>query len=376
MKQLRIYFKNDDCEKISWNYEADANEAQYGTSIDATLKKIAQSVTDVIFIVPQHWVYQTHIDVADKNAKQLLAAAAYQLEDQFAEDVDNLHFAQGSTVNGIVPFVVIKHSKMKCLLEFEKQFQINASSIINEMALCDMPNAGEINVYPHEDYFLLACHDTSQNAVCHQDQVEFLLKHCVTQNNSLKINRINKQQFNLSEISIDLSQCINLKQKTYSQGHVWQELAKLYAMPALLLMVIVIVVMFNFWQSNQQLQVEVAALQEQQNTLLNDSIKNYSSSSHAKTALIKALQKQQGSAQQSGFIAAFHQFLKLKKSVDNIELTKVEYKNNKLIVDVSANNLQQLDRLIASLKNNFKVKVAQMDSSNNESQGRFIMENL
>lgn len=375
MKQLKLYFKDESCEQISWRYEADNDDVQQGTSIDSAFKQMAQSASDVIFIVPQHWVYETTINVADKNAKQLLAAVAYQLEDQFAEDVENLHFAQGSVVNDSVPFVVIKHSKMQCLLDFEKQHHINATHIINEMAFCASPNAGEVNVYAHEKHFLFAFHGVSKNAICHQDQLEFFLNHCVTQNADLIINKIDKTEFNLLSTPIDLSQCINLKQKAYSQGHVWQELAKNYVTPVILLLFVVIIVLFNFWQSNQQIQTKIDAIQQQQNNLLSQSIKNLSSSSNAKTVLIKALQKQQGSAQQSGFIAAFHQFLMLKKNVKNIKITKVEYRNNKLIVDVSANNLQQLDQLIVSLKSNFIVTVANMDSSNNESQGRFIMEN-
>jgi len=379
VKQLRIYFKNKDCEQIKWCYLADQAEPQHGNSLESPFKQLAQAANDIIFVVPQFWVYETHIDIADKNAKQLLAAAAYQLEDQLAEDVDDLHFAQGQEQNGFVPFVAIKDELMQSIIAFEKRHHLVSNVIITEMSLCAQPEEGEVNVFEHEQHILLKSTDATQNTVCQKSQLDFFLQHYASQNSAVKINRCDELGADLLCSAIELAQSINLKQKDYSTGHIWQAVAKSFALPMILLLILGVLTLLNIWQSNQEMAQQVNAIQQQQVQLLNGSLKAYSSTIAPKTALIKALQKQQGSQQQNGFIPWFNQFLTAKHTLNNnqkntLKLVKVDYKNNKLLIDVIAKNLQQLDQLIVALKERFKVTVAQMDSSNNQSQGRFVLE--
>ncbi len=374
MKQLRIYFKNEDLDQISWCYLADEAMLQQGESLDPSLKKLAQTANEVVFIMPQNWVYETNINVAEKNAKQLLSAAAYQLEDQLAEDVDDLHFAQGQEQDNLVPFIAIKHLIMQRIAEFEKNNQITATNIINEMSLCATAENDEVNVYLNDQHFLFKSSDNSKNTLCPESQIDFFIDHLKRQNSDIVINRLDQKQDDFLCLPIDLTNHINLKQKDYSTGHVWQAIAKSLALPLVLMSLLGFLFVFNIWQTNQVLGDQIQNIQAKQSVLLKRSLPGYSGSGNAKRSLIKALQKQQGEEKQSGFMAMFHQFLLSKKKVKGIQLVKVDFKKLKLLVDVSANNLQQLDQLIIALKEYFKVTVSQMDSSNNESQGRFILE--
>lgn len=372
MKQLRIYFKNDDLTSISWCYLIDGRQQEQGNELNDAFKQCARATSDTVLLVPHYWVYETSIDISDKNAKQLLAAAAYQLEEQLAEDVDDLHFAQGNTVDQLVPFIAIKHEKMQGLLAFEKTHQLKASMIVTEMSLCQQPADGEVNVVQHDQHYLFKSSDNAQNAICHLQQIDFFTQHFKSHYPDIVISRLEQQELLCS--NIDLTTAINLKQKSYSQSYAWQAMAKQLTFPIILILLIGVLVVVNQWQENQQLFQKVTEVKQQQSNVLKTALKEFSSTDNAKITLIKALQKQQSVSQQSGFIFDFYLFLNAKKMVTSVVLEKVDYRKNQLIIDVKANNLQQLDQLTVLMKNDFKVTVSQMDSSNNGSQGRFILE--
>lgn len=376
MKQLRIYFKNDECDQINWCYLSDNAEAQIGHDLNDALKTHVSNATEIVFVVPQYWVYETNIDVSDKNNKQLLSAAAYQLEDQLAEDVDLLHFAQGSADNDVVPFVAITHYRMSCLQAFEKQNSITATHIINEMALCAKPNDGELNINEYDGHYLINSNDKSFNTICQAQQLDFFLNRYQQNDADIVINRLFDEQIDLLQCQLDLNNCVNLKQKDYSQKHVWQKVAKNFVLPAIFLLLTASFLVFNQWQENELIKNQIDSIKKEQFALIASNIKDSQKNSNAKVQLIKALQKQRDANQQGGFLSGFYEFLKAKQTIKTIELIKIDYRNEALTVNVTAENLQQLDQLIVELKKQFKVTVSQMDSSNDTSQGRFILEQL
>lgn len=371
-KQLRIYFKDNTLSTFNWCYLIDGVQQQAGDELSDLFKPCVQSANDSIFIVAQFWVYETSIAINDKNAKQLLTAPAYQLEDQLAEDVDDLHFAQGNASDNKVPFIAIKHELMQSLIAFEKNNGLTASAIVNEMSLCSPPDAGEINMLEHLQHILFKSSDNAQNAVCHHRQIDFFRQHFKSQHPNLSINQIAQTDLLCSDVNF--ANCINLKQKMYSQGHAWQSMAKQLALPIVLMVLVVALLMFNQWQENQQLKNKIVSVKQQQTKILNQHLKQFSPSNNIKSTLIKALQKQQSSGQQSGFIFYFHEFIKVKKHIPSVRLIKVDYRKKQLIIDIKANNLQQLDQLMVLMKKDFKVTLSQMDSSNNTSQARIVLE--
>ncbi|MDX1518375.1 MAG: type II secretion system protein GspL, partial [Woeseiaceae bacterium] len=71
-------------------------------------------------------------DVPARGAK-LLAALPYALEDQVADDVDELHFAAGHRdADGTLPVAVVRHDRLEAWLERLEQAGIEATRIVPE----------------------------------------------------------------------------------------------------------------------------------------------------------------------------------------------------------------------------------------------------
>ncbi len=88
---------------------------------------------EVIVLVPAACVLTTTVDIPVKRGQRLLAALPYALEEQLADDVENLHFAAGASLeDGRIPVAVVADEFMRSWLSRLGESEIAASRIIAE----------------------------------------------------------------------------------------------------------------------------------------------------------------------------------------------------------------------------------------------------
>lgn len=114
------------------------SDAGTGTLNDA-LAEIAER--PVIVLVPGTEVLTSFVSMPVKGAR-LLAALPYALEDQLADDVDNLHFAPGKRGdNGRLPVAVVARPQMQSWLDLLESAGIKPARLVPENhGLARIPN--------------------------------------------------------------------------------------------------------------------------------------------------------------------------------------------------------------------------------------------
>ncbi len=118
---------------VSW-IAVDSNGTRRGQAGHGTLADAASEVKerDVIVLVPATEVLTLSADIPARGAR-LLAALPYALEDQVADDVDELHFAAGRRdADGRLPVAVVRHDRLETWLERLEQAGIEAARIVPE----------------------------------------------------------------------------------------------------------------------------------------------------------------------------------------------------------------------------------------------------
>jgi len=95
----------------------------------------------VIGLVPSVDVLRTRADVPVRGTGKILQALPYALEEQLADDIEELHFAAGErTGDGEVPVAVVRHDKMDSWREQLAAEEIELAAIYTEGdALGDIP---------------------------------------------------------------------------------------------------------------------------------------------------------------------------------------------------------------------------------------------
>lgn len=85
--------------------------------------------------VPGEWVNLLTTEIPSRSRAQLLQAIPFALEEQLAEDVDQLHFALGSSDTGSHPVAVIAHRRMEEMLALAHQVGLRPQRLLPEPLL-------------------------------------------------------------------------------------------------------------------------------------------------------------------------------------------------------------------------------------------------
>ena len=113
----------------------DSNGTRLSPPVTGPLSEANKDVAGraVIVLVPATTVLTTTVDIPIRGGARLQAALPFALEEQLADDVENLHFAAGvRRDSGLLPVAVVAHSKMQDWLERLHEAGISASKIVPE----------------------------------------------------------------------------------------------------------------------------------------------------------------------------------------------------------------------------------------------------
>jgi len=93
----------------------DSNGTRTGAPLTGELADAAGDIGDrsVIVLVPATTALTTTVNIPIKGGSRLLAALPFALEEQLADDIDDLHFAAGvRRDSGLVPVAIVAHEQM------------------------------------------------------------------------------------------------------------------------------------------------------------------------------------------------------------------------------------------------------------------------
>lgn len=131
---LVIRLAEDSADQVSWIAVNDQG-TRLGHPASGTLEDAARNAHDrpVIVLVPSTEVLSVAVDIPAKGGARLRAALPFALEDQVADDVDELHFAHGTRLaNGRWPVAVVRKARMEEWLERLAAADIEPSRIVPE----------------------------------------------------------------------------------------------------------------------------------------------------------------------------------------------------------------------------------------------------
>jgi len=113
----------------------DSNGTRTGPPVAGPLAEAVRDVGDrnIIVLVPATTVLTTSVNIPIKGGSRLRAALPYALEEQLADDIDDLHFAAGARrESGQVPVAVVAHEQILEWLERLDEAGLSASMIVPE----------------------------------------------------------------------------------------------------------------------------------------------------------------------------------------------------------------------------------------------------
>ncbi len=152
---LVIRLDVDPEQAVSW-IAVDSNGTRTSAPISGPLDEAVSDVGDrsVIVLVPATTVLTTTANIPIKGGSRLLAALPFALEEQLADDIDDLHFAAGTRRDsGQIPVAVVAHDQMSDWLDRLDEAGLSVSKIVPEnYGLARIPGTMSLAVCRRPDF--------------------------------------------------------------------------------------------------------------------------------------------------------------------------------------------------------------------------------
>ncbi|WP_298775203.1 type II secretion system protein GspL [uncultured Shewanella sp.] len=133
----------------------------------------------VDILVPTSTITLTSVDLPEGNQRQAIKALPFMLEENLAQDVDELHFVVGKTQGSRLPVGVVSHEQMQLWLAWLSDAQLSIQRIVPDCLALPLEECHWAAMQFEEDYLLRT--GESSGVALSKDWVDTALVHLITQ---------------------------------------------------------------------------------------------------------------------------------------------------------------------------------------------------
>ncbi|MDM8547590.1 type II secretion system protein GspL [Candidatus Venteria ishoeyi] len=353
---------------------------------EGSLEKLPPFRGSLVVLLPTTEILLSSVKLPIKQTQRIRQAVPYALEENLADDVENLHFALGQRDKaGNQAVAVISHHFMQSILQRLKNASLQVHSLLPDVLAVPYPSNGWGILYlgglalvrtgAHSGFAIeqaqlpewcqLALNDKSLtkpetiDLYSHDSGTE-LLQGLATQ--GIEIHLQQQEQGAIALLAETLkkppkaaSLPLNLIQTPYQQRDLLQALWKPWRLTAGLLVLWLALWLGLAWQENQQLQQQKISLKQQINALYRETFPKARKIVNPKVQMERALnqlkQQNRKGKQDEGLLQLLLSSHIALLQTPKFYLKKLDYQKNTLHLDFELASLQDLESLKQKLKN-------------------------
>lgn len=371
MSRLILRFYDDQYDDFDWTVvdtDAAATEVKWQQSSESELGRLSSQYSlPVVLVIPQQQVYLTEFELPDKTSRQVLASIEYQIEDQLAQDTEAQHYSIGKLSGNKVPVVVVEQAVMLTCQSLQQKFGLRVVQILPEMYLCPWGGQnGEVGLLPSKQGLVLRYGEHQ----CVKCLPEVLMPILDLINRQVAIEHINcyveseiaMQNLSIESYSADVilpqsgeleftsNDVINLQQRQFQASSNWARLFQVWKGVAVAAMVLLAITLFNRVMVLQDMEDRLQSIKASQYALIKDHVgPRVNQDSNLKKEMIKLLQQDNSATQTVDFLRLLLEFSQARAAFSSIEIIKIGYQRDRLSVDISSKQLNDVEALHAKL---------------------------
>ncbi len=325
----------------------------------------------IVLLVPSEDVVLTETDLPIRQRAKLLQAVPYSLEEQFAEDVDQLHFAVGERqANGRIPVYGVAHQRMQQWLAPFEERGLTPKAMVPDVACLPGP--------VDETHWTALCerqHATVrtgpyQGFVCETEALpDFVSLAEGGENLKLQVWRckdadasVLKQlsvQYDEQQEPVDFglaamrlpgaSASLNLLQGNYATKTGYQQWWRPLRLTTVLLLAWILLATAEQAFNNYRLGSEVAALETQNSELIARLFPEIKTlvPGNERIQLQRRMEELRGQGGSAGLFHALSALAQGLQSVGKLELQELQMRESTLYLNMTARDISTLEQLKA-----------------------------
>ncbi|MDW3094761.1 MAG: type II secretion system protein GspL [Gammaproteobacteria bacterium] len=363
----------DEDTSVRWVLVTDESEANDCGMVKLTNASTLIQDRKVVILLPIEHLYITSVAVQTKNKKQLEKAIPYALEDDLTEDIEDLHFSLGKrNDDGEIPVIVISKIHLDHLIKILGSVNVLPDVITSDIFGLDWSK--DQWTLCIDDGHLLARTQQCNGFGCEtNDFTDFMNVTLSEQSeNPSKIVVYSHPDENLEDIvklpNIQLDdfwspsafikgfsneECINLLQGSYVKADKQHKTIRPWKIAAALTAIWITISMANMgleYSRLNKLDKNLSAEIDQIFKRTFPEVKNVVNARVQMQQRIKALSASDSNVSEADFLKFLHQSGYELYKDSNISITELQYKNNKLSLDIKTKNIQVLEAVKSKLQ--------------------------
>lgn len=397
-EKLFIYLKDPASATADWLF-TDASghairSAESGTLAELVEKNRNQvsAARQIICVLDSGLMHFSKADIPGRNKQRILQAIPFALEDQLAQDIEELHFAVGTAQDNAYPVVAIRHDTLQAVQATLAEHQLEADIMCPDMLL--LPRQAEtwnllcldnrchlqyedgnvIHIDPQnlEVMLQLSLQQTEKPAslIHWQQQDEAALSVPLADNISLQTQYYAKTPLSVFYKNIGADSVINLLQGSYKPvskqtqwWRPWQVAAALTAVVILLQLVSGVLSLNTLKKQNLMYEAEI-------NRIYKQSFPDSKRIVNARVQMEGKLKqlKQSGSQSSDSFVDVLAEAAPLILQTSSLNITGINYHNKKVELQFTVDKLDTAETLKQRLNQHPKLKAEMISASSEDKQ--------
>jgi len=390
----RIRFVDSELTRFHWLRTLANADVESGEADSGELRNICAKAGPLTVFLPQQAILLTQAMLPPRASKQQLNAIAFAIEEQLADDIDDDFFAlMPQQPDGSVPVAVLARDLMDRLSAVLTEQHVQTRHVVPEGYLCPQSTDEDwlASVCPVADGYLVRygahagfyCGETLLPQSLHllkskapeaRVRVDFYAEDLPAEleQGSLECRQLSRIE--LLAAPLELSACINLKQKEYQSNHAWLGVIRTWRWPIAAAAMLALVYLgsgaLDIWRMEKQYQELIA----QQQGVLKAHVADITPGSRPRDQLVKLLSSNRSLDQQAGFLDLLHEYTQLKEGLQTISTSKILFQQSRLVVSVESRELKGLDELREKLaKSTYSASVDNVNIKPDETTARVIL---
>ncbi len=396
MSRLLLRFHDDQLDGFDWTIvDSDAvavNIIWQGSSESELSRLLSKNPLPVVLVIPQQNIYLTEFEIPEKASRQVLASIEYQIEDQLAQDTEAQHYAVGSQVGNIVPVVVVEQAIMLACQTLQQNYGLRVVQILPEMFLCPWSGQGEVGLLPSQqglilrygEYLCVKCRPDVLPAMLNLINRQAPIDHinCYLEDD-LALTALNIESFPASiesmkadALDFDSNRVINLQQRQFQASSNWKRLYRAWKGVAAAAVILLAMTIFDRVTALKDMENELESIKASQFELIKDHLDpRVGRDSNLKKEMIKLLQQNNGAQQSVDFLHLLLEFSSARAAFSTIEIVKIGYQRDRLSIDISSKQLNDVEALHAALNaRGFATHLDRLNIKPDLVSGQFVLQ--
>ncbi|BAJ04164.1 type II secretion system protein GspL [Shewanella violacea] len=331
----------------------------------------------VDILVPSSAITLTQVELPEKGQRQAIQALPFMLEENLAENVDDLHFVTGPREGEYLSVAVVAHEQMQTWLTWLSDAGLKAKRIVPDCLALPLEQCQWAAMKFNQEYLLRT--GAGLGVSLSEDWLHMALPKLLPTDSETQVTVAGYSELNLAGTQVQaqelelpmlvlakgiLSAPINLLSGSYSPKREYGKHIQMWRNAAIVIVLALVLAMVNKGLNIHQMNTEQARLQQQSETIFKQAVPGTSRIVNLRSQMDRHLRSMQGSGGGSEFFSMLEGLEEAFTQVPQLKPTTLRFDSarNELRMQVTAKSYAQVEQFKEIVARSYKLDSGAMNS--------------